>query len=75
MVTPRPTRKQARFTVSNIGYGFAVHDTQRVYQRLTGEERGSLPDSKNELNSRIVDVYPTRIAAQRAANELNERYG
>jgi hypothetical protein len=64
-------RQKKRFTVSDIGYGFAVHDTQAPYQRLTGEERGSLPDSSNALTSRILEIFPTREAAWRHARELN----
>lgn len=65
-------QEDRRFAVSDIGYGFAVHDTRAPYQRLQGEERGKLPDSSNELTSRIIEVFPTREAAWRYARELNE---
>lgn len=66
-------RHTQRFTVSDLGFGYGVHDTTEVYQVLEGEERGELPDSKNRLNSRILEIFPTRMAAQRYANELNAR--
>lgn len=65
------TQRSKRFTVSDVGFGFAVHDTWAPYQRLTGEERGKLPDTTNELTSRIVEVFPTREAAWRHARRLN----
>lgn len=63
--------KPRRYIVSDIGCGYAVHDTQVTYQRLEGEERGNIPPSTNAFNSRIVDIYPTRDAALRAAQRLN----
>ena len=66
--------KKSRYTVSDIGCGYAVHDTQVIYQRLEGEERGEIPPSTNELNSRIVDIFPTRMTALRRAQELNREH-
>lgn len=63
---------QRRYIVSNIGHSFAVHDTQVPYQVLEGEERKDTPPTTNAFTSRIVDTYPTRAAAQRRANELNQ---
>ena len=68
MSEPRTT---PRYIVSNIGCGYAVHDTQASYERLSGEDRkGTLP-STNAFTSRIVETMPTRHAAQRLANKLN----
>ena len=39
-----------RFVVNNIGHAYAVHDTQRTYQRMEGEERGGAAPTSNVYN-------------------------
>jgi len=63
---PRP-----RFRVSDLGFGFAVHDTRvsQEYAHLAGREKEQ--KSNNALKSRRVDLFPTRAQAQARADELN----
>lgn len=66
--------KQRRYIVNNIGHGFAVHDTQVPYERLSGEDRGGVPSTTNAFTSRMIEIFPTRITAQRYADELNAKH-
>ena len=61
-----------RFVVNNIGHAYAVHDTQRTYQRMEGEERSGAAPTSNVYTSRIVETCSTRAVAQKLANQLNE---
>jgi len=64
-MTPKATQK--RYVVSNVGYGFAVHDTKQAktyYDEID-------PSGQSGPKGRIVDVFPTRRNAQAHANELN----
>jgi len=64
-----------RFRVSNLGYGFAVHDTavRERYAHPAGRDKEHR--SKNAFNSRILEVFPTRAQAQQRADELNRELG
>lgn len=66
--------KQRRFVVSDLGFGFAVHDagSPQDYEFPAGREKKH--PSTNQLNSRRVEICTTRVQAQRIADELNERY-
>ena len=60
-----------RFVVSNVGYGFAVHDTaKRVANPNTDPDKGPAR-STNRLNAPIVEVCTTREKAYALAAELN----
>ena len=66
---PRP-----RFRVSDLGFGFAVHDTEVAQQYAHPAGREKDHKSNNALNSRRVDVFPTRGMAQARADELNAEH-
>lgn len=63
-----------RFRVSDLGFAFAVHDTQvrQEYAFVAGREKEHA--SKNVLNGRRIDVFPTRAQAQALADELNAKH-
>ncbi len=65
---------ERRFVVSNLGFGFAVHDagSPQDYEFPAGREKEH--PSTNQLNSRRVEICTTRVQAQRIADELNERW-
>lgn len=63
---PRP-----RFRVSDLGFGFAVHDTRVPQDYGFTAGQGKEHKSTNALNSARLDVYPTRAMAQARADELN----
>ena len=60
-----------RFQVSNLGFSFAVHDTQakKPYELPAGA--GKNQASKNDFNSLIVAIFPTRAHAHAHAQRLN----
>jgi hypothetical protein len=63
--------KKRRFVVSDLGFGFAVHDT-RAKQEYAFEAGKDKPHkSSNALNTRRIDLFPTREEAVRLALELN----
>ena len=65
--------KNRRFVVSDIGFGFAIHDTEapQAYAHPAGREAKHL--SSNQLNSVMVEVVATRDEAYRLAAELNAK--
>ena len=67
-------KKTRRYVVSDIGFAYAVHDTQarQDYEFEAGKEKDHI--STNELNTRRVDIFPTFLEAIRAAEELNRRH-
>lgn len=67
---PRPRR----FVVSDMGFSFAVHDTQakQEYAFRAGKEK--LHKSSNALNSVRIELFPTREEAQRLAQDLNAKH-
>ncbi len=67
------TSSNPRYRVSNIGYAYAVHDTQvpQDYVHPAGREKEH--PSKNLFNTRIVEVVPTYAEARRIAEELERR--
>jgi len=71
MTTPP---KKRRFVVSNLGFSFAVHDTQvkQEYAFQAGREKPH--KSSNALNSRRIELFATRDEALRLAAELNEKH-
>ena len=67
-------RIRPRFVVSDLGFAYAVHDTQ-VPQRYAFEAGADKEHkSNNRLNSERVDVFATYEEAQRVADELNRRH-
>ena len=68
------TNKQ-RFVVSDLGFAFAVHDTQveQQYAFRAGQDEKHL--SSNELNSKRVELLPNMAEAVRVAMELNAKAG
>lgn len=69
-----PAPKKRRFVVSDLGFGFAVHDTQakQHYAFRAGKDKNH--KSSNALNSERVELFPTREEAVRLALELNEKH-
>jgi len=67
------TRSNRRFVVNDIGYAFAVHDTgvPEEYGHPAGADKEHL--SSNRLNSRMLEIFPTRERAQAYADKLEER--
>ena len=63
---PRP-----RFRVSDLGFSYAVHDTGVSQDYAFRAGRDKEHNSTNALNSRRVDLFPTRAMAQARADELN----
>jgi len=66
-------RQDKRYVVSDVGYGYAIHDTHgRVQNRNTDPDKG-IARSTNIRNAPIVDVCPTRERAFALAAEWNAR--
>ena len=70
---PTPPKKR-RFVVSDLGFTFAVHDTEKkqAYAFRAGQAKNH--KSSNALNSERLDLFPTRDEAARRALELNEQH-
>jgi len=68
----KPSKR--RFVVSDLGFTFAVHDTQakQGYAFQAGKDKAH--KSSNVLNGQRVELFPTREEAVRAALELNEKH-
>jgi hypothetical protein len=68
----KPSKR--RFVVSDLGFTFAVHDTQakQAYAFQAGKDKPH--KSSNALNTKRIELYPTREEAVRAALELNEKH-
>ena len=66
--------KKRRFVVSDLGFTFAVHDTQakQPYAFRAGKDKAH--KSSNALNTRRLELFPTREEALRLAQELNEKH-
>jgi len=71
MATPP---KKRRFVVSDLGFTFAVHDTQVKQEYAFRAGRDKPHKSSNSLNSRRIELFPTREEALRLAAELNEKH-
>jgi len=70
----QPQSRQRRFVVSDLGFAFAVHDTQvkQEYAFRAGKDKAH--KSSNALNSRRIDLFPTREEAVRLVLELNQKH-
>jgi hypothetical protein len=66
--------KKRRFVVSDLGPFFAVHDTQAKQEYAFSAGKDKPHKSSNQLNSRRVELFPTREEAVRAALALNEKH-
>ena len=68
------THLPRRFLVSDLGFAFAVHDTQvpEDYNFVAGKDAKHL--SSNPLNSRRVGLFPTYDEAVRKAEELEKAH-
>ena len=64
---------QKRYIVSNVGYGFAVHDTTQ--SKTYYQDEGIDPSSQSGPKGRIVEICPNAETAYRIANELNAKAG
>ena len=63
-----------RFVVSDLGFIYAVHDTQAHQEYAFQSGKGKKHSSTNALNSRRVELFPTRVEAVRCALDLNARH-
>ena len=63
--------QRKRYVVSDLGFAFAVHDTQakQEYQFEAGKDKDHA--SNNALNTRRVEICATRDMAQQIADRLN----
>ncbi|HEX6882693.1 MAG TPA: hypothetical protein VF530_04885 [Planctomycetota bacterium] len=68
------TPKKRRFVVSDLGFTFAVHDTQKKQDYAFRAGKDKAHKSSNALNSERLDLFPTREEAVRKALELNEKH-
>jgi hypothetical protein len=68
----KPSKR--RFVVSDLGFTFAVHDTQAKQDYAFQAGKDKPHKSSNALNSKRLELYPTREEAVRAALELNEKH-
>jgi len=69
-----PAPKKRRFVVSDLGFTFAVHDTQAKQEYAFEAGKGKAHKSSNALNTRRIELFPTREEAVRFALELNEKH-
>ena len=68
------TPKKRRFIVSDLGFSFAVHDTlaRQDYAFEAGKSKNHR--SSNQLNTKRVQLCPTRDEALRLAEDLNAKH-
>ena len=67
-------QKKRRFVVSDLGFSFAVHDTQARQDYAFPAGKDKAHKSSNVLNTRRIELFPTREEAVRAALELNQKH-
>jgi len=67
-------KKKRRFVVSDLGFTFAVHDTQKKQEYAFRAGKDKAHKSSNPLNSERLDLFPTREEAVRKALELNRKH-
>ena len=65
--------KKKRYVVADLGFAYAVHDTQAPAEYAFEAGKGKEHKSTNKLNTRRVDIFPTKAEAVRCALELNRR--
>jgi hypothetical protein len=66
--------KKRRFVVSDLGFTFAVHDTQAKQDYAFQAGKGKAHRSSNALNGMRLELFPTREEAVRYALELNQKH-
>ena len=64
-----------RYVVSNFGFGWAVQDTGTSAKYAFRAGRDKEHASSNPRNTKIVEIFPTRVQAQAHADELNAKAG
>jgi hypothetical protein len=68
------SQKKRRFVVSDLGFSFAVHDTQARQEYAFQAGKDKEHKSSNRINTRRVELCPTRDEALRLAEELNRKH-
>ena len=68
------TLRKRRVVVSDLGFGFAGHDTEVEQQYAFKAGRDADHKSTNPLNTKRVEVTATREEAVRIALELNKKH-
>jgi len=66
--------KKRRFVVSDLGFTFGVHDTEHKQEYAFEAGRDKAHKSSNALNTRRLELFPTREEAVRYAEELNKKH-
>ena len=74
MSKPRYRKQHRRYVVSDLGFAFAVHDTQAPQQYAFPTGKDKEHKSSNMYNVERVEVVPTREMAIQITNELNEKH-
>jgi hypothetical protein len=69
-----PAPKKRRFVVSDLGFGFAVHDTQAKQEYAFQAGKDKAHKSSNALNARRIELFPTREEAVRYVLERNAQH-
>ena len=69
-----PAPKKRRFVVSDLGFSFAVHDTEAKQDYAFRAGKDKAHKSSNALNTRRIEIFPTREEALRLARELNRQH-
>ena len=68
------SKQPKRFVVSNLGFAFAVHDTQVRQEYAFEAGKDAKHASNNALNTERVEICPTREIAQQIADRLNAQF-
>ncbi len=68
------TPKKRRFVISDLGFTYAVHDTQARQEYAFRAGRDKAHKSSNAINTRRIELCPTREEAVRLADELNAKH-
>lgn len=66
--------KKRRFVVSDLGFSFAVHDTEAKQEYAFEAGKDKPHKSSNALNTRRIDLFATRDEAVRFALDLNAKH-
>lgn len=64
-------QEKRRYVISNLGFSWAVHDTEVPQQYAFETGKNAEHISSNQLNTRRVALFPTRDEAVREALRLN----
>lgn len=66
--------QKRRFVISDLGFSFAVHDTQAKQDYAFRAGKDKAHKSSNAINTRRIELFPTREEALRCAEDLNAKH-